>query len=711
MRRKVLSLCLAAVMALSLAACGSETASVEETTVSQEATEEESTEETEEVTEEATSEETTEETTTEEATEEVTEEATASDAEAVEPVEAGIYVSRLELSDDFVMGVDVSSYVSEKAAGVKYYDFDGNELDDQGFFDFLAECGVNYVRVRVWNMPYDLQGNGYGGGNCGLEVAEEIGKYATAAGMKLMVDFHYSDFWADPSKQTVPRAWATYDMDEKCQALYDFTYESLTTLIETDGIDVGMVQVGNETNYGLAGEKDWSNMVKLMQSGSEAVHAVSEDILVALHFTDPQNEGFTDIAAKLDDAGVDYDVFASSYYPYWHGTVNNIALTLKTIATTYDKKVMIAETSYIHTYEDGDGHPNTESEGNVGDEFYYPVSEQGQADAIYYAAYAVSVSGDYGLGICYWEPAWIPVNVFDEDSEDAASVLAANKKAWEEYGCGWAASYAGDYDADAAEYYGGSAVDNEALFNLDGTPLESLMTFSYLRTGATTQLKAVSATVNDITINTGEEFSLPKIATITYNNKSTGKLEVTWDEDSVSAVDNQTPGDYVVTGTVDAEGETFEVSLTVTVSADSVLENGSFEDSEAGVWDISADIMSVDKDGSNTRTGEYCLHFWDSADFEVSAEQTVTLDAGTYTYGGYVEGGDVGDDAELYIYVSIDGDVNVMPVEVTGWAEWHNVEITGIEVPGDGTEVTVGLYVRSAAGGWGAWDDMYLYLE
>ena len=119
----------------------------------------------------------------------------------------------------FIEGVDVSSYVSLKNSGVKYYDFDGNELDDIGYFKFLASCGINYVRVRVWNDPYDSEGNGYGGGDNDLETAKKIGQYATAAGMKLLVDFHYSDFWADPGKQQVPKAWADFTLDEKVAAV------------------------------------------------------------------------------------------------------------------------------------------------------------------------------------------------------------------------------------------------------------------------------------------------------------------------------------------------------------------------------------------------------------------------------------------------------------------------------------------------------------
>ena len=123
-----------------------------------------------------------------------------------------LYVRKVEnLADDFFLGMDVSSVLAEEASGVKYYDAQGRERD---LFDLLAENGVNLIRVRVWNDPFDAQGRGYGGGNCDIETALAIGKRAAAAGLPLLVDFHYSDFWADPGKQMVPKAWKGMDIDE-----------------------------------------------------------------------------------------------------------------------------------------------------------------------------------------------------------------------------------------------------------------------------------------------------------------------------------------------------------------------------------------------------------------------------------------------------------------------------------------------------------------
>ena len=153
--------------------------------------------------------------------------------EGSEKVESELCVAPIEgMKDEFIRGVDISSYVSEKDAGVSFYDFEGNELDDQGFFNFLADCGVNWVRIRIWNNPYNDDGMGYGGGNCDVEKAVTMGKFATNAGMKVLIDFHYSDFWADPNKQMVPAAWDNKSLEDMQTLIAEFTTESLNKLLK-----------------------------------------------------------------------------------------------------------------------------------------------------------------------------------------------------------------------------------------------------------------------------------------------------------------------------------------------------------------------------------------------------------------------------------------------------------------------------------------------
>ncbi len=384
-------------------------------------------------------------------------------------------------------GVDVSSLLSLLRSGVRYYDFDGNPLggeggsvDEQGeaFFRFLAASGVNWTRVRVWNDPFDAGGHGYGGGNCDLDAAVRMGQWAAKAGVRTLIDFHYSDFWADPGKQTPPKAWTGKSPDEKAALLHGYTAESLRTLLDA-GVDVGMVQIGNETTSGICGESDWDNMAKLFSAGSAAVREVSREtdreILVALHFTNPEREGsYAYYAQELDRHGVDYDVFASSYYPFWHGSLENLTASLRHVADTYGKQVLIAETSWGYTSADGDGFPNTSS----GDESpLHPFTVQGQIDMLADVERAVTAVGKKGIGIFYWEPAWIPVGDVSGLSGTAREAqIKENRRLWEEYGSGWAASSAAEYDKNV-DGVGGSAVDNQALFDFAGRPLDSLRWF------------------------------------------------------------------------------------------------------------------------------------------------------------------------------------------------------------------------------------------
>ena len=376
-----------------------------------------------------------------------------------------LYVEKVEnLPEDFILGMDASCVPALEAGGVQYYDHAGNP---KNVYEILSDNGINYIRVRVWNDPYDAAGNGYGGGNCDIENAVTIGKSATEYGMKLLVNFHYSDFWADPGKQMVPKAWRGMDIDQKCEALYQYTKESLQKLVDA-GVDVGMVQIGNETNGAMCGEKSselggWKKIMQLMQAGSKAVREVCPEALVAVHFANPENaESYVSYGKNLDYYQVDYDVFASSYYPFWHGTLENLSQVLGNIATTYNKKVMVAETSYAFTPEDSDFSGNTIGEGSSVVK-NYPYTQQGQANLVRDVVDTVAHTTG-GIGVFYWEGTWISAG---------GKTYEENAALWQRHGSGWASSYAAEYDPeDAGKWYGGCAVDNQAFFDSTGHALE-----------------------------------------------------------------------------------------------------------------------------------------------------------------------------------------------------------------------------------------------
>ena len=615
-----------------------------------------------------------------------------------------LYVKKVEnLSEDFIMGMDASCVPALEASGVKYYDFDGTEKD---VYEILSANGINYIRVRIWNDPYDADGNGYGGGNCDIANAIAIGQRATAAGMKLLVNFHYSDFWADPGKQMTPKAWKSMNIEGKTEALYQYTKDCLQQLVDA-GVDVGMVQIGNETNGAMCGENSsalggWQRICQLMSAGSKAVREVCPDALVAIHFANPEKtDSYVSYGKNLDYYQVDYDVFASSYYPYWHGTLDNLASVLNHISETYGKKVMVAETSYGYTTADTDFSGNTIGEGGsvVKD---YPMTVQGQANLVYDVIDTVANKVTNGIGVFYWEGTWISVgtNSWEENSAK-----------WETYGSGWASSYAAEYDPDdAGQWYGGCAVENQAFFDEKGNVLESLKVFALVRTGNIVENKADAIEDTNLMLDLNGEIVLPGTVNAVMLDNSKQEIPVEWHNVDAEAMKNGGVAKYTIEGTAGG----MKAQCYVSMVNYNYLQNWSFEDGEAG-WVAtqitSFDQLNVEDKVTDSVTGTKHYHFWGAAAnaVEFTLEQEVTeLPAGKYTYSISIMGGD-GGTTDIYAYVKINGvEVATAPTQITVYDEWHTATIEGIEVA-SGDVVTVGIYVKCAGpNAWGKIDDAML---
>ena len=377
-----------------------------------------------------------------------------------------VYFSQFDMNvndGEPIRGVDISSILAVENAGVTYCNEYGRK---QNIFRTLSEHGVNYIRVRVWNEPYDSRGNSYGGGNCDLYTAAEIGRRAAKYGMKLLVDIQYSDFWADPEKQTRPKYWIQHDHETLKGEIYKYTSWVLETISEAGG-NIGMVQVGNETNCFFCGETDMYKICDLFASGDQAIRDFDRSVLIAHHFANPSTGYYAWYAQVMDECNLDYDVFATSYYPYWHGTTENLTTVLKEIADTYNKYVMVAETAYPYTSEDGDTFGNAVSEDSDSAVFRYDVSVEGQVQCLTDVFQAVANVGERGIGVFYWEPAWLGVNGISWEEQSSL---------WKKYGSGWATDYAAEYDASVTGS-GGSSYDNQALFDFEGNSLKSLQVF------------------------------------------------------------------------------------------------------------------------------------------------------------------------------------------------------------------------------------------
>ncbi|MBQ1632307.1 MAG: glycosyl hydrolase 53 family protein [Clostridia bacterium] len=622
------------------------------------------------------------------------------EVESVIPTEkiegSSLYVKKVEdLPDDFILGMDASAVIAEEQSGVKYYNFAGEEQD---VFKTLAENGVTHIRVRVWNHPYDAEGHGYGGGNNDVLKAVEIGKRATRYGMRLIVDFHYSDFWADPGKQMVPLAWKDMNIREKADALYAFTKDALLTM-KAGGVAVGMVQLGNETNGALCGESHFENIARLMQAGGKAVREVCPDALIAVHLANPERDGAYDgFAKKLEAFEVDYDVLASSYYPYWHGTIENLQNVLNGIAEKYGKKVMVMETSYAYTGADTDFSGNTISDESANIVKDYPFTVQGQANNVRNVIDTVAHTKN-GIGVVYWEGTWITVGT---------SSWEENHEKWEKYGSGWASSYGGSYDPnDAGKYYGGCAVDNQAMFDPTGHPLESLRVWNLVRYGNEVEPKADAIRDTAMSFDLKGTIALPETVDAILTSNELVPVPVKWNVTDADIERMYAGGvkTYEITG----EAEGLSARMTVSMINFNYLRNFGFEDGVLDPWQTEdrggADQLYIENKITDSLNGAYHMHFWsakkDSVDFSLFQE-VKDLEAGTYSFTISIMGGDAGD-TEIYCYVLIDGvEAGRTPMRITSYGNWDTQTVRDVEVK-EGQTVTVGISVKCSGAGNGAW--------
>ena len=698
------------------------------------------------------------------------------------PAQADIFVKKVEnLSKDFTMGADISSLISLEKSGVVFRNEEGQPDD---LIAILKNAGVNYVRIRVWNDPYyraearpsntgsasyskyptldpeaDL-GMGYGGGNCDIEVAKEIGKRATDAGLGVLIDFHYSDHWADPGKQDLPKAWKGKSKAEVQQLLYDFTYDSLTELIDA-GVDVGMVQVGNETNSRMAGQTAGTDTYELIVKGFAAIEQVNKDegvhILKAIHLANPNSvdqRGFArGVQAKVKayneannltgDDRLDWDVFMTSYYEIWHGTQANLRTKMNEIindeqinpigANTNNaktqKQVMVAETSYPYTTSSGDTHETTVP--SAGRPTNYPINAQGQANSVRDIIDLVNgLDKGMGAGVFYWEPAWLPVNQDDiplptaelknggygeitktklqQDTnygQNPSATWLKNAEKWNAYGSGWASKYSGYYNTDNGNNWGGAAQENQALFDFWGNPLPSLNVFKYVYTGAVADLKVDSiADISFDCLPTEADFNknLPDKVMVMYTNGTEGKEPIVWDPTELAAARDGSLGIYDITGTVSLGGE--NKTFTCTAYKNNILSNPGFETNES--WSLAgtglAPTIGSLTQGGNARSG-YCVHWTNTSTYTIF--QTIPqVEPGYYTFHLWLQGGTAATVTLSVNGVTVDGTYSLTANNPQGWSIFQKAEFSNILIADKG-DVTVSFKIGGT--GWGAFDDAY----
>ncbi|GAA4587202.1 arabinogalactan endo-1,4-beta-galactosidase [Actinoplanes octamycinicus] len=312
-----------------------------------------------------------------------------------------------------MLGADVSTLPRALDLGARFSDARGHRANP---YEILKKAGVNYVRLRVWNNPT----SGY---NNKAEVVAQA-REAKRHGLKVLIDFHYSDTWADPGKQFIPKSWAGHDLAQLRQDVYDYTYD-VCSAIRPDS-----VQIGNEINTGMlwpvgqVTNSDFSPLATLLKAGYDATKACSPRTQVMIHTANAGSLGaarwfYDGIAAQ----GVRWDITALSYYCMWHGDLANLRTVLTDVQQRYGKPAVIAETAYPYTTENYDHLENIITSAAPCDGI--AATPQGQATEFAQVQDAAREAG--ALGVFYWEPAWTAVDGNGWDTED----IENSGNAWE----------------------------------------------------------------------------------------------------------------------------------------------------------------------------------------------------------------------------------------------------------------------------------------
>ena len=298
-------------------------------------------------------------------------------------------------------GADTSSLRRALDKGQVFYNASGVAQDP---LLILKNVGVNYIRLRIWNNPV----SGYNNKAKVLQDALAV----KAQGLQLMVDFHYSDTWADPGKQYKPAAWSSHTISQLQTDVYNYTYDICNSL-KAQGTTPDSVQIGNEINVGMLWDdgkvvnNNFTNLGLLLKQGYNAIKACNSGTQVIIHVADADSDAnarwfFDGIKAQ----GVNWDITGLSYYCYWHGSMSNMTSVVSDMKSRYGKSVIIAETAYPFTASDADSQANAISSSTPCSG--YPATWAGQASNFTAVQGAAKAGG--AIGVFYWEPTWVAIS-------------------------------------------------------------------------------------------------------------------------------------------------------------------------------------------------------------------------------------------------------------------------------------------------------------
>lgn len=613
------------------------------------------------------------------------------DAPKNSPATKNIVVEPVKnLSDDFMRGVDISMLSDIEKNGGKYFDANGKESD---LFKILKESGVNWVRLRVWNNPKN------GGGSNSVDVDIPLAKRAKKAGLKLLVDFHYSDSWADPAKQFMPEDWKNLSQKELEDAVENFTRDSIQKFIKA-GATPDAVQIGNELNNGFMWPMGqlWSEdsnvkiggidaFISLLNRASKGVRSVKngDKIQIVIHLADGGDQNlYKWIFDDVTKANIDYDIIGLSFYTYWHGNVSLLKDNLEMLSKRYGKKMAVVETAYAFTEKDGD------EQGNVfkvySDELggYLP-SVQGQATAIRDVFEAVA-SVDGGCGVFYWEPAWIPVK--------NAGLSLTEGDTWE----------------------------NQCLFDFDGRVLPSLNVFGLVKgenavknvwggsaTNGSKKLPYKMAEPVEIKTKPNTIPVLPSSVKVFNEDDSESLVNVKWEEKDWSSVKFD-GSDLEVSVSGSISGTDFKPTATVIfTNVLNLVSDASFESGNLGKWKLDGNPKAcfVENNKGNAHTGKFTYKYWlDSGFKSVLSQEFNNLENGTYELSIWSMGGGGENDIQFFAD-SFNSENERVSAKITntGWQNWEQYKI---QVSVSNGKINVGILLDTNPGCWGNFDDVVL---
>ena len=595
---------------------------------------------------------------------------------------AAVQVNPIEnLSTDFIKGADVSIMPELERNGTKFYD---NGIEQDGL-TILKNHGVNWIRVRIWNNPYVVGPEGVGGGNTDEAKAIEMAKRAKALGMKVLVDFHYSDFWVDPGQQKKPDAWKNDSGDKLVDDVYAYTAKVMQNF-NAQGVTPDMVQVGNELNNGMLwpeaqltedNPNGYKFLAKLLNAGLQAVHDNDKDnkVKTMIHLAGVDvnlyHTFFDNLIVK--NKVNDFDIIGMSFYPFWHGTMDDLKNTMNDVSAKYNKDVIAVETAFGYTLEDADFEKNNfgTNEEKVGG---YKATVQGQATGLRdVMATVASVNDNRGLGIFYWAPDWV-IN---------------EKVGWKSNG-------------------GGNGWDNLTLFDTKGNALESMDTFNLVSDPNNQYIEPQVTAINTVDVKDVSLYSnvdLPQTVGVVYSNDAVKNMSVKWD---VAKPIFAKPGNYTISGTVEGLAQKAIANIEVKNKMN-LAPNGNFENETLNGWDIVGDSSAINLAWNQGDVRDKCaMHYWNNKPFNVIIKQKLKgLSDGKYTLSCWTQGNGLA--SKYQLFVKQNGVEMTTDIKDDGWNRWHQTSIKNIEVKNG--EVEIGFILNGRPDTWGSIDDIEFYVQ